>query len=166
VWPHLAHVLSAKDYVRLFLTGELATDLSDASATALLNVQQRTWCDELLRAVNIPIDRLPPLRSSTEVAGHLTHEAARAMDLPVGLPVMCGAGDQEAQAIGNGIIRSGLLSSTIGTGGQLFTPIDRYRSLSIGSEVAPSHVLPCAARSVALASGNVDGGCSMALAAR
>ena len=52
---------------------------------------------------------------------------AEALNLPAGLPVICGAGDQEAQAIGNGIIRSGLLSSTIGTGGQLFTPIDRYR---------------------------------------
>jgi xylulokinase len=62
------------------------------------------------------------------VAGYLIREMADAMGLPVGLPVMCGAGDQEAQAIGNGIIRSGLLSSTIGTGGQLFTPIDRYRS--------------------------------------
>ncbi len=97
-------------------------------ATALLDVQHRTWCDELLRAVDLPIDRLPPLQSSTAVAGYLTREMADAMGLPVGLPVMCGAGDQEAQAIGNGIIRSGLLSSTIGTGGQLFASIDHYRS--------------------------------------
>jgi len=128
VWSRLAHVLLAKDYVRLRLTGEIATDFSDASSTALLDVQHRSWCDELLQAVTIPIDRLPPLRSSTAVAGYLTREMADAMGLPVGLPVICGAGDQEAQAIGNGIIRSGLLSSTIGTGGQLFTSIDHYRS--------------------------------------
>jgi xylulokinase len=127
-WDRLAHVMLAKDYVRLRLTGEIATDFSDASSTALLDVQRRVWCDELLRAVNIPIDLLPPLRSSSEVAGHLLPDMAEALDLPAGLPVICGAGDQEAQAIGNGIIRSGLLSSTIGTGGQLFTPIDRYRS--------------------------------------
>jgi len=78
--------------------------------------------------VNISIDLLPPLRSSSEIAGHLLPGMAEAMSLPAGLPVICGAGDQEAQAIGNGIIRSGLLSSTIGTGGQLFAPIDRYRS--------------------------------------
>jgi xylulokinase len=78
--------------------------------------------------VNIPIDLLSPLRSSAELGGDLLPHMAEAMNLPAGLPVICGAGDQEAQAIGNGIIRSGLLSSTIGTGGQLFTPIDRYRS--------------------------------------
>jgi xylulokinase len=128
VWSRVAHVMLAKDYVRLCLTGEIATDFSDASATALLDVQHRTWCDELLRAVDLPIDRLPPLKSSTAVAGYLTREMADAMGLPVGLPVMCGAGDQEAQAIGNGIIRSGLLSSTIGTGGQLFASIDHYQS--------------------------------------
>jgi xylulokinase len=132
VWSRVAHVILAKDYVRLRLTregaGEIATDFSDASATALLDVQHRTWCDELLRAVDLPIDRLPPLRSSTAVAGYLIREMADAMGLPVGLPVMCGAGDQQAQAIGNGIIRSGLLSSTIGTGGQLFASINHYRS--------------------------------------
>lgn len=127
-WDRLAHVLLAKDYVRLCLTGENATDFSDASSTALLDVQHRTWCTELLRAVNIPLDWLPPLRSSSDVVGHLLPEMAEAMNLPAGLPVICGAGDQEAQAIGNGVIRSGLLSSTIGTGGQLFTPLDHYRS--------------------------------------
>jgi xylulokinase len=127
-WNQLAHLLPAKDYVRLRLTGELVTDFSDASATAMLAVQQRAWCVDLLRAADIPIDLLPPLRSSAEVIGHLLPQMAEAMNLPADLPIVCGAGDQEAQAIGNGIIRSGLLSSTIGTGGQLFTPIDRYRS--------------------------------------
>ena len=128
IWRQLAHVLLAKDYVRLRLTGGLTTDYSDASSTALLDVQHSVWCQDLLRAVDIPIDLLPPLRRSSEVVGQLLSDVAEAMHLPAGLPVVCGAGDQEAQAIGNGIIRSGLLSSTIGTGGQLFTPIDRYRA--------------------------------------
>jgi xylulokinase len=127
-WDRLAHVLLAKDYVRLRLTGEIATDYSDASSTALLDMQHRTWCADLLPAVDITSDLLSPLRSSSEVVGHLSPRMSAALNLPAGLPVICGAGDQEAQAIGNGIIRSGLLSSTIGTGGQLFTPIDRYRS--------------------------------------
>jgi xylulokinase len=127
-WNRLAHVLLAKDYVRLRLTGEVATDFSDASATAMLDVQQRAWCAALLRASDVPIGWLPPLRSSSEVVGCLSPHMAEAMNLPPGLPVICGAGDQQAQAIGNGILRSGLLSSTIGTGGQLFTPIDHYRS--------------------------------------
>ncbi len=127
-WDQLAHVLLAKDYVRLRLTGEGATDYSDASSTALLDVRQRAWCADLLRAVDISIELLPPLRSSSDVAGSLLPEMAEALSLPANLPVICGAGDQEAQAVGNGIIRSGLLSSTIGTGGQLFTPIAQYRS--------------------------------------
>jgi xylulokinase len=127
-WKRLAHVLLAKDYVRLRLTGEIAADFSDASSTAMLDVQQRTWCGDLLRAMGISLDLLPPLRSSSDVVGRLLPDMAEAMNLPADLSVICGAGDQEAQAIGNGIIRSGLLSSTIGTGGQLFTPIDRYRS--------------------------------------
>jgi xylulokinase len=127
-WDRLAYVMLAKDYVRLRLTGEIATDFSDASSTALLDVQRRAWCGELLQTAAIPIDLLPPLRYSSEIVGHLVPHMAEAMNLPAGLPVICGAGDQEAQAIGSGIIRSGLLSSTIGTGGQLFTPIDRYRS--------------------------------------
>jgi xylulokinase len=128
IWNRLAHVMLAKDYVRLRLTGEIATDFSDASSTAMLDVRQRRWCDDLLRLVDIPIHLLPQIRSSSDVVGHLLPKMAEAVNLPAGLPVICGAGDQEAQAIGNGIIRSGLLSSTIGTGGQLFAPSDRYRS--------------------------------------
>jgi xylulokinase len=127
-WDRLAHVMLAKDYVRLRLTDEIATDFSDASSTAILDVRNRAWCADLLHAVGISIELLPPLRSSSEVAGRLRPDMAEALSLPIGLPIICGAGDQAAQAIGNGIIRSGLLSSTIGTGGQLFTPIDQYRS--------------------------------------
>jgi xylulokinase len=126
-WNRLVHVMLAKDYVRLRLTGEIATDYGDASSMALLDVQRRVWCAELLQTVHIPIDLLPPLRPSSEIVGRLLPDMAGAMNLPSSLPVICGAGDQEAQAAGNGIIRSGLLSSTIGTGGQLFTPIDQYR---------------------------------------
>ncbi|MBI5563479.1 MAG: xylulokinase [Chloroflexi bacterium] len=127
-WDRLAHVLLPKDYVRFRLTGELGTDYSDASSTALLDVQHRTWCSELADAAGIPLDILPPLFESAAPIGHLTSQMADAMNLIAGLPVMCGAGDQEAQAIGNGLIRPGIVSCTIGTGGQLFTPIEQYQS--------------------------------------
>ena len=126
-WDRLAHVMLPKDYVRYRLTGELNTDYTDGSSTALLNVRQRAWCSELLDAAGIPTNILPPLRESTDPIGQLTPQMAEAMQVSSGLPVVCGAGDQEAQAIGNGLIRSGLVSCTIGTGGQLFTPIDRYQ---------------------------------------
>ena len=126
-WDQLAHVLLPKDYVRYRFTGEWGTDYSDASSTALLNVRQRAWCSELLHAAGIPADILPPLREATDPIGQLTSRMAEVMHIRSGLPVVCGAGDQEAQAIGNGLIRSGLVACTIGTGGQLFTPIDHYQ---------------------------------------
>jgi xylulokinase len=126
-WERLAHVVLPKDYVRYRLTGELHTDYSDASSTALLNVRQRAWCTELLDAAGLSVDILPPLRESTDPIGQLTPRMAEFMHVSSRWPVVCGAGDQEAQAIGNGLIRPGLVSCTIGTGGQLFTPIDRYQ---------------------------------------
>ncbi len=126
-WDRLAHVLLPKDYVRFRLTGELGTDYSDASSTALLDVQHRTWCRGLADVSGIPLDILPPLFDSAAPIGQLTPQMAGAMNLIAGLPVVCGAGDQEAQAIGNGLIRPGIVSCTIGTGGQLFTPVERYQ---------------------------------------
>jgi len=126
-WARLAHVLLPKDYVRFRLTGELGTDYSDASSTALLDVQHRIWCSELAGAAEIPLDILPALFESAAPIGRLTPQMAEAMNLLAGLPVVCGAGDQEAQAIGNGLIRPGIVSCTIGTGGQLFTPIEHYQ---------------------------------------
>ncbi len=126
-WNRLAHVLLPKDYVRFRLTGELGTDYSDASSTALLDVQHRMWCSELAHAAGIPLDVLPPLFESATVIGQLTPHMAEAMNLIGGLPIVCGAGDQEAQAIGNGLIRPGIVSCTIGTGGQLFSPIEHYQ---------------------------------------
>jgi len=127
IWEHLDQVCLAKDYVRYRLTGELGTDYSDASSTALLDVKQRAWCSDLLSATDIPAEFLPPLYESSAPVGQLVPQLADVMNLRAGIPVMCGAGDQEAQAIGNGLIRPGLISCTIGTGGQLFTPIDHYR---------------------------------------
>ena len=126
-WDRVAHVLLAKDYVRYRLTGEILTDYSDASATAMLDTGRRAWSDDLLQANAIPPRWLPALAGSADVVGYLNRTLAETWGLRPGLPVVCGAGDQEAQAVGNAIIRPGLLSSTIGTGGQLFTPIDSYR---------------------------------------
>jgi xylulokinase len=127
VWHTSAQVLLPKDYVRLRLTGELATDYSDASATGLFDVEHRAWSAEWLHHLDIPIELLPPLRLSTDVVGRLLPDMAQAMGLSAGLPVVCGAGDQAAQAVGNRVIEPGQLSSTIGTGGQLLAPINRYR---------------------------------------
>lgn len=127
IWAQLATVLQPKDYLRYRLTGELNTDYSDASATGLLAVGERKWCSDLLVAAGIPERILPKLSPSTEIVGRLRPGMATRLGLPAGVPVVCGAGDQQAQAVGNGIIRPGLLSCTIGTGGQLFATADRYQ---------------------------------------
>lgn len=127
-WSRLAAVLQPKDYVRFQLIGQLATDCTDASATGLFSVRDRCWCRELLETTGIPMRFLPTVIESTDVAGVLQPDAAKSMGLLAGTPVVCGAGDQEAQAIGNGIIDPGSASCTIGTGGQIFssTRIFRY----------------------------------------
>lgn len=115
--------LLPKDYLRLRLTGHIATEPSDASSTALFDVRQRRWSDEIIEALGLPGHLLPPLLDSTEVAGTLTKAAAEALHLPAGLPVVAGCADQVAQAVGNGLLEPGNGSVTLGSGGQLFVPL-------------------------------------------
>ncbi len=122
--PHtfarVATVLLPKDYLRLRLTGELATDVSDASGTLLLDVERRAWSHELLRALDLDPALFPPVFESTIVTGGLNAAAARATGLRPGTPVVAGAGDQPAAAVGTGVVRAGLVSATIGTSGVVF----------------------------------------------
>ncbi len=114
------HVLLPKDYIRLRLTGEHATDASDASGTLLLDLRRRTWSEEVLTALEIPRSWLPVVHEGPDVSGHVTAASAAATGLPAGLPVAAGAGDNAASAVGNGIVREGLVSSSIGTSGVVF----------------------------------------------
>ncbi len=125
-WARATHVILPKDYLRFRMTGSLATDLSDASGTCLLDTGRRAWCQSLLAEAGLPAALLPPLMESTQTAGTLQPQMAARLELPAGLPVVCGAGDQAAQAVGNGILRPGPVSCTIGTGGQLFAVADSY----------------------------------------
>ena len=118
------HVLLAKDYLRYHFTGEIGTDVTDASGTSLMDVARRTWSTGLLNALGLEGSILPSIHQSSEVAGYLKREVAVATGLAEGLPVVYGGGDQAMQAVGNGVIRPGLMSSTIGTGGQLFVPVE------------------------------------------
>jgi xylulokinase len=112
-----------KDYVRLRLTDEIATDVSDAAGTALFDINKRDWSSEIFNAAGLPQSICPPLRASSSIAGFLTRQAADALGLRPGLPIAAGCSDQPAQAIGNGLIAPGKASVTTGSGGQVFTPI-------------------------------------------
>src|SRR5205823_2930345 len=109
----------------LKLTGEYATEVSDASGTALFNVRQRKWADELLDAIGIPRDWMPAAYESPEVSGRITEAAAAATGLALGTPVVGGGGDQAAGAVGNGIVETGIVSSTVGTSGVVFAFSDQ-----------------------------------------
>ena len=117
------HVVLPKDYIRLKMTGKIATDVSDAASTAIFNIHRNTWADAILQHVDLPPEILPPVLASTAVAGQLTPHAAEELGLQAGIPIIAGCADQPAQAIGNGIIAPGKASVTTGSGGQVFTPL-------------------------------------------
>jgi len=117
-------VILPKDYLRLRLTGQVASDVSDASSTAVFDTARRCWSEEMLTAVGAPLALMPEVLESTALAGGLTPEAAQATGLVPDTPVVAGGGDQPVAALGNGVIEPGLLLLTVGTGGQVFAPLD------------------------------------------
>lgn len=116
-WQRVRSVLLPKDYVRFRLTGDKATDVADASGTLLLNVAGRRWSDEMLDAAEISPAVLPRVYESQEVTGSISAKAAEETGLRAGTPVIAGAGDQAAGAVGLGVVRPGMISATIGTSG-------------------------------------------------
>jgi len=126
LYERIRHVLLPKDYVRLWLTGEHAGDVSDMSGTLLLDQRRRDWSAAALKLFKIDRDILPPVYESHEVTGTVTASAARRLGIAAGTPVVAGAGDQPAGAVGNGIVRSGLVSATMGTSGVVFVHSPRY----------------------------------------
>lgn len=124
-WARVAHVMLPKDYVRFRLTGERAIDMADASGTLLLDVANRRWSNEVLSKSGIDVGLLPALHESPAVCGKVSGAGAEATGLRVGTPVVAGAGDQAAGAVGMGIARAGAVSATIGTSGVVFAATDR-----------------------------------------
>ena len=118
-------ILLPKDYIRFMLTGEFCTEVSDASGMQLLDVPNRNWSDEVLEKLHINKDLLGKVYESQEVTGTVNKTAAMLTELKEGTKVVGGAGDQAAGAIGNGIVRSGVVSSTIGTSGVVFAQTDK-----------------------------------------
>ncbi len=125
VYEKTHKILLPKDYIRMCLTSEYATEVSDASGTLLLDVTQRKWCEPLLDLLQIDKSLMPACYESQEVTGRLARLAADQLDLPVGIPVVGGGGDQAAGAVGNGIVKPGVISATLGTSGVVFAHSDR-----------------------------------------
>ncbi len=137
-----AKVLLPKDYLRYRLTGALVSDVSDASGTALFDVGARAWSDEMLAALGIPPAWVPEVTESPEVSAFVSAEAAREIGLRAGTPVVSGAGDQAAGAVGMGIVRPGQVSLALGTSGVVFAALEAYRREPQGRLHAFCHAVP------------------------
>jgi xylulokinase len=141
-WARVAHVMLPKDYVRFRLTGERAIDMADASGTLLLDVTNRRWSSEVLDKTGIEKSLLPALFESQQVCGKISSAGAEATGLRAGTPVVAGAGDQAAGAVGMGIARAGAVSATIGTSGVVFASTDRPAMDPLGRLHTFCHAIP------------------------
>src|SRR2546425_677334 len=119
-YARIHHVLLPKDYARYRLTGQMGSDVAHAYGRSLSDGRRRAWWAEMLSRLDIPPAWLPTVAESPERTGTVTKEAAATTGLRPGMPVVAGAGDQAAQAVGTGIVRPGLVSATIGTSGVVF----------------------------------------------
>lgn len=125
IFEQCAKIMLPKDYVRYMLTGEFATEVSDASGMQLLDIANRCWSREVMDAFGLDTSLFGKMYESYEITGRLTERAAELCGLIAGIPVVGGAGDQAAGAVGNGIVREGVVSSTIGTSGVVFAHTDK-----------------------------------------
>lgn len=127
IYEKCRHILLPKDYLRYKLTGEFATEVSDASGMNLLDVPGRCWSDEILTALDIDRSLLGSMHESADVTGEISSSAAAETGLLAGTPVAGGAGDNAAAAIGTGVVRQGRAFVTLGTSGVIFAHSDKVK---------------------------------------
>jgi xylulokinase len=120
IYEKCRRILLPKDYIRFMLTGEYATEVSDASGMQLLDVPERDWSDEILQALEIDKSLLAKVYESPEITGGVTGRAAELTGLVRGTPVVGGAGDNAAAAIGTGVVEDGKAFTTIGSSGVVY----------------------------------------------
>lgn len=120
IYANGRHILLPKDYVRLKLTGEYAMDKADGAGTILFDLKARNWSSEVLAALEIPAEWMPPTYEGPEITGFVSRQAAEETGLAEGTPVVGGGGDQAAQAVGVGAVQPGIIALTLGTSGVVF----------------------------------------------
>ena len=124
IYGKCVHILLPKDYVRYMLTGDFATEVSDASGMQLLDVPHRCWSAEVLEKLDIDPAMLAKVYESPEITGVVHAEAAKITGLKAGTPVVGGAGDNAAAAVGTGVVVNGKAFTTIGTSGVVYAHTD------------------------------------------
>jgi xylulokinase len=135
-------VLLPKDYIRYRLTGEYASEVSDASGTLLLDVSKRSWSKTLLTKLSLDPALLPPVFESPVVSGKVTPAVAKQLGISPGVPVAGGGGDQAMGAVGNGIVKKGVVSAMMGTSGVVFAYTDKMETEPRGRIHTFCHAVP------------------------
>lgn len=141
-WAKVRTILLPKDYVRLRLSGDKASDVADSSGTLLFDVQNRRWSDEMLDATGIDRSMMPQVFESTDVTGKVSKAGAEATGLREDTLIVAGAGDNAAGAIGMGIVAPGTVSATIGTSGVIFIVTDKPKLDLKGRAHTLCHAIP------------------------
>lgn len=141
IFSQISKVLLPKDYLRLRITGEFATDLSDAAGTLWLDVGKRSWSKPLLAACGLDESHMPVLFEGNQITGAIIGELADRWNMPA-VPVIAGGGDNAAGAVGVGIVNPGQAMLSLGTSGVYFTVTDGFRSNPDSAVHAFCHALP------------------------
>ncbi len=141
VFAKIATVLLPKDYVRLLMTGDKASDLSDSAGTLWLDVGGRCWSDEILAACGLTQAQMPTLYEGTEITGTLTAEVAELWGMPR-VPVAAGGSDNAAGAVGVGVVKDGDALLSLGTSGVIFVATNDFRPNPARAVHAFCHALP------------------------
>ncbi|MBE1161924.1 xylulokinase [Dyella acidiphila] len=141
VFERIAKVLLPKDYLRWRLTGEFATDVSDAAGTLWLDVAQRCWSTRMLDACGLSLDTMPAVHEGNAVTGYLDAELAQRWGMQR-VPVAAGGGDNAAGAVGVGMVRHGQAMLSLGTSGVYFAVSDGYRARPEDAVHSFCHALP------------------------
>ena len=142
VFRRVAKVLLPKDYVRLLLTGDHVSDLSDASGTLWLDVRRREWSDELLALTGLTRAHMPRLVEGSAVSGRLRPDVAQSLGLRPGTVVAGGGGDNAASAVGMGAVEPGQGFLSLGTSGVLFVVTPTYQPNAASATHAFCHAVP------------------------
>lgn len=140
-FKQIEKIVLPKDYVRLRMTGDVASDMSDSAGTLWMDVEKRDWHEPLLAACDLGIEHMPELFEGTQQTGILRSEAAEAWGMNR-VPVIAGGGDNAAGAIGSGVVDEGDALLSLGTSGVIFVASRQYRSNPASAAHAFCHALP------------------------
>lgn len=141
VWKETYRWVMPKDYIRMKLTGDIGTDISDASGTSMMDYSTHQWMEEI-EQTGISLDKFPQIRESAEIVSTTSRQVEMLTGLKEGTPVVCGGADMACTALGTGAIKPGIMSVTIGSAGHVIVPMDSVNPEQIGNYYQMCHAIP------------------------